>query len=73
MMKMLTAAKIAGVDNFANAHPRGYDMEVGEKGEGLSGGQIQSVGISRACLFDYPINLLMSQQVLWISKQKIMF
>ncbi|MGE4382388.1 MAG: type I secretion system permease/ATPase [Arcobacter sp.] len=55
--KMLTAAKIAGVDNFANAHPRGYDMEVGEKGEGLSGGQIQSVGISRACLFDYPINL----------------
>ncbi len=55
--KMLTAAKIAGVDNFANAHPRGYDMEVGEKGEGLSGGQIQSVGISRACLFDYSINL----------------
>ncbi len=54
---MLKAAKIAGVDSFANAHPRGYDMEIGEKGEGLSGGQIQSVGISRACLFDYPINL----------------
>lgn len=56
--KMLDAAKIAGVDNFANSHPRGYDMFVGENGEGLSGGQIQSVGLSRACLFHYNINLL---------------
>lgn len=56
--KMLEAAKISGVDSFANTHPRGYDMAIGEKGEGLSGGQIQSVGIARACLFDYPVNLL---------------
>lgn len=56
--KMLKAANISGVDSFANSHPRGYDMSIGEKGEGLSGGQIQSVGVSRACLFDYPINLL---------------
>ncbi len=54
---MLNAAKISGIDSFANNHPRGYDMEIGENGEGLSGGQIQSVGIARACLFDYPINL----------------
>lgn len=56
--KILEAAKIAGVDSFANNHPRGYDMAIGENGEGLSGGQIQSVGISRACLFHYNINLL---------------
>ncbi|QKJ27296.1 type I secretion system permease/ATPase [Aliarcobacter cibarius] len=55
--KMLKAAKIANVDSFANTHPRGYDMPIGERGEGLSGGQIQSVGLARACLFDYPINL----------------
>ena len=55
---MLKAAKIACVDQFANSHPRGYDMQIGEQGEGLSGGQIQSVGIARACLFDYKINLM---------------
>lgn len=53
--KMINAAKIAGVDKFANKHPKGFDMEIGEHGEGLSGGQIQSVGISRAVLFDNPI------------------
>lgn len=55
---MQNAAHIAGVDKFANTHPRGYEMIIGENGEGLSGGQIQSVGIARACLFDYPIMLL---------------
>lgn len=55
---MLKAAHTAGVNVFANTHPRGYEMMIGENGEGLSGGQIQSVGIARACLFDYPIMLL---------------
>jgi len=55
--KMVRAAKVACVDKFANRHPRGYEMQIGEHGEGLSGGQIQSVGIARACLFDYPIML----------------
>lgn len=55
--KMIEAAKIACVDKFANNHPRGYEMQIGENGEGLSGGQIQSVGIARACLFNYPIML----------------
>jgi len=55
--KMIKAAQISSVDTFANAHPRGYEMEIGEQGEGLSGGQIQAVGISRVFLFDYPIML----------------
>ncbi|QKJ23039.1 type I secretion system permease/ATPase [Poseidonibacter lekithochrous] len=52
---MAKAAKLSCVDSFANAHPRGYEMEVGENGDGLSGGQIQAVGISRVFLFNYPI------------------
>lgn len=55
--EMIKAANISTVDKFANIHPRGYEMEIGENGEGLSGGQIQAVGIARVFLFDYPVML----------------
>lgn len=55
---MLRAAEIAGVDEFVNRHPLGYDMPVGERGEGLSGGQRQSIAIARAMLLDPPILLM---------------
>ncbi len=55
---MLTAAELAGVTEFANRHPRGFDMQIGERGESLSGGQRQAVGIARAVLNDPPILLL---------------
>ncbi len=47
---VLEAAGISGVDEFVNRHPSGFDMPVGERGEGLSGGQRQGVVISRAML-----------------------
>ncbi|MEA3289736.1 MAG: type I secretion system permease/ATPase, partial [Campylobacterota bacterium] len=53
--QMLNAAKISGVDDFVRKHPRGYDMTIGEGGIGLSGGQIQSIGIARAVLLEQPI------------------
>lgn len=55
---VLAAAEIAGVTEFANRHPRGFDMPIGERGESLSGGQRQAVGIARAVLNDSPILLL---------------
>ncbi|HSC79744.1 MAG TPA: type I secretion system permease/ATPase [Chitinolyticbacter sp.] len=55
---ILAAAAVAGVSEFAHAHPRGFDMPVGERGESLSGGQRQAVVIARALLNDPPILLL---------------
>ncbi len=54
----LHAASIGGVDNFANIHPMGYDMPVGERGEGLSMGQRQAVGVARAFIYETPILLM---------------
>lgn len=55
---VLAAADTAGLTDFVNRHPRGFDMPVGERGESLSGGQRQSVGLARAVLHNAPILLL---------------
>jgi ATP-binding cassette subfamily C protein LapB len=55
---ILAAAEVAGLHEYANRHPRGFDMPVGERGESLSGGQRQAVGIARAVLHNAPMLLL---------------
>ncbi len=55
---ILAAAETAGLADFVNRHPRGFDMPVGERGESLSGGQRQCVGLARALLHNAPILLL---------------
>ena len=55
---IVAAAEVAGMTEFVIRHPRGFDMTVGERGESLSGGQRQSVGIARAVLHNAPILLL---------------
>jgi ATP-binding cassette subfamily C protein LapB len=55
---MLKAAKLAGVSSLVDPHPQGFDMPVGERGERLSGGQRQSIGLARAVLLNPPIMLL---------------
>lgn len=47
---IMAAAKAAGVHDFISRHPMGYDAPVGERGEGLSGGQRQCVALARAML-----------------------
>lgn len=48
--ELLSACKLAGVDEFVSRHPQGYDMPVGERGGLLSSGQKQMVGLARALL-----------------------
>ncbi|MEP7298797.1 MAG: type I secretion system permease/ATPase [Burkholderiales bacterium] len=55
---VVAAAEQAGMADFINRNPRGFDMAVGERGESLSGGQRQSVGMARALLHNAPILLL---------------
>jgi ATP-binding cassette subfamily C protein LapB len=55
---VLKAATLGGIVDLVNAHPQGFDMLVGERGESLSGGQKQGVAIARAVIGDPPILLL---------------
>ena len=48
--ELISACKLAGVDEFVARHPQGYDMPVGERGGLLSSGQKQMVGLARALL-----------------------
>lgn len=54
---VLRAARIGGILDFVNTHPRGFDLVIGERGESLSGGQRQQVAISRAIVNEPPILL----------------
>jgi ATP-binding cassette subfamily C protein LapB len=56
--ELLRAAHLSGADEFIKRHPMGFNMPVGERGQGLSGGQRQSIGIARALISDAPIMLL---------------
>jgi ATP-binding cassette subfamily C protein LapB len=55
---VLAAAEVAGLSEFVNRHPQGFDLAVGERGESLSGGQRHSVGLARAVLHNAPLLLL---------------
>ncbi len=55
---IIRAAKLSGVSGFVGKNPKGYDLEVGENGRNLSGGQRQTIAMARAILLDPPILVL---------------
>ncbi len=55
---VLEAATLAGISQFLNEHPEGFDLMVGERGSNLSGGQRQGIAIARALVSRAPIVLL---------------
>lgn len=54
---LLRAIRLSGLSPLVDSHPSGLDLQVGERGRRLSGGQRQQVAIARALIHDPPIFL----------------
>lgn len=56
--EVIEACKKASLHDFIMTLPKGYDTDVGELGETLSGGEKQRISIARSFLHDAPLILL---------------
>ena len=56
--KIEVAAKQAVIYDFIKTLPQGFDTPIGERGIGLSEGQLQRIAIARALVTDSPVLLL---------------
>ncbi len=55
---IIKACKLSNCDSFINNMSKGYDTEIGENGNKLSGGEKQRISVARAIIKDSPIILL---------------
>ena len=55
---LLKVCQLSGTDDFIKGNPAGYDLKIKERGVGLSGGQRQSINLSRALLHEPNILVL---------------
>jgi ATP-binding cassette subfamily B protein len=51
-------ARLAGIADFVESLPHGYDTDIAESGHNLSGGQRQRISIARALLTEAPFIVL---------------
>jgi ATP-binding cassette subfamily C protein LapB len=56
--EIVRAAKFGVVNALTDRHPLGMDLQVGERGYNVSGGQRQSIALARAFISESPIVLL---------------
>ena len=56
--RLYEALDFAGLGQFVKQHPKGLDLDIRDGGEGLSGGQRQSIGWARLWLQDPDVCLL---------------
>lgn len=56
--QFLEVARLTGLDAIAARHPAGFEMQLGEGGTGLSGGQRQLVSLARCLLARSPVLLM---------------
>ncbi|MFK3872220.1 type I secretion system permease/ATPase [Pseudoalteromonas rhizosphaerae] len=56
--QIISACERSQLFDLINSHPDGFDLQVGEQGRLLSGGQRQAVGMARALINDPPILIL---------------
>ena len=55
--RLFEILNIVGLSNFVKRHKEGLDMKIGERGDGLSGGEKKSLTIARGLASDSPILL----------------
>lgn len=56
--EMIRASQVSLAHEFVARMPQGYDLELADRGEGLSGGQKQSIALARALIGQPPIIIL---------------
>ena len=55
---LVAAAERAGLSEFVNRHPRGFDMLIAERGDSVSGGQRRCIAVARALIHSPNILIL---------------